>query len=134
MKLGYVRLLVREFDACVAFYRDSIGLPVAMHIEHARFAEFDTGETALEIYDRRQMAEIAGRASAPDPDGAVDRVLLTFQVDGVDAAYEEMRKKDVAFDVPPTDRPDWGARTAHFSDPDGNLLELFQHLQSEGPN
>jgi catechol 2,3-dioxygenase-like lactoylglutathione lyase family enzyme len=130
MKLGYVRLLVRDFDGCVAFYRDKIGLPVAMHIEHAKFAEFQTGETALELYDRGQMADIAGRSTASDPDGAVDRVLLTFQVDDVDAAYEELRAKGVAFDVPLTDRPDWGARTAHFRDPDGNLLELFQHTNA----
>lgn len=131
MKLGYIRLLVRDFDACVAFYRDVIGFPVAMHIEHAKFAEFDTGETALEIYDRGQMAEIVGRANAPAADGAIDRALLTLQVDSIDETYESLKSKGVQFDVPPTDRPDWGARTAHFRDPDGNLIELFQHVTNE---
>jgi catechol 2,3-dioxygenase-like lactoylglutathione lyase family enzyme len=131
VKLAYIRLLVRDFDACVAFYRDVIGFPVAMHIEHAKFAEFDTGETALEIYDRGQMAEIVGRAATPVADGAIDRALLTLQVTSLDEAYASLTEKGVQFDVPPTDRPDWGARTAHFRDPDGNLLELFQHVVTE---
>jgi catechol 2,3-dioxygenase-like lactoylglutathione lyase family enzyme len=131
VKLAYIRLLVRDFDTCVAFYRDKLGLPVAMHIGHAKFAEFDTGQTALEIYDRGQMADIVGRTGAPDPEATVDQTLLTLQVDSVDETYEVLRAKGVAFDVPPTDRPDWGARTAHFRDPDGNLIELFQHVPHE---
>ena len=131
MKLGYVRLLVTDFDACLAFYRDTLGLPVSILAEHAKFAEFDTGQTALELYDRATMADIVGRADADDPTGAVDRALLTLQVESVDAKYEELSAKGVQFDVPPTDRADWGARTAHFRDPDGNLIELFQHVQQE---
>lgn len=131
MKLAYVRLLVRDFDACVAFYRDTLSFPVSILAEHAKFAEFDTGETALELYDRGMMAEIVGATDRPDVDGGVDRTLLTFQVESVDETYESLKAKGVAFDVPPTDREAWGARTAHFRDPDGNLLELFQHTHEE---
>jgi catechol 2,3-dioxygenase-like lactoylglutathione lyase family enzyme len=48
MGLGYVRLRVRDFDACVAFYRDTISLPVAI------LAEFDTGEAALDLLQHAQ--------------------------------------------------------------------------------
>jgi catechol 2,3-dioxygenase-like lactoylglutathione lyase family enzyme len=27
------------------------------------------------------------------------------------------------------DRPEWGIRTAHFRDPDGNLIEINQPLK-----
>jgi catechol 2,3-dioxygenase-like lactoylglutathione lyase family enzyme len=131
MKLAYVRLLVRDFEACLAFYRDVLGFEVAILAEHAKFAEFATGDVALELYDRAMMAEIAGRAEASDADGAVDRALLTLQVDSVDEAYAALKAKGVAFGVPPTDRPEWGARTAHFRDPDGNLIELFQHVPAK---
>jgi lactoylglutathione lyase len=129
MKLGYVRLLVNHFEACVAFYRDVIGLKVAILAEHAKFAEFETGDVALELYDRGMMAEIAGTSAKGDAD-ARDRALLTFQVDDVDETYESLKAKGVAFVAPPTDREAWGARTAHFRDPDGNLLELFQHAHA----
>jgi catechol 2,3-dioxygenase-like lactoylglutathione lyase family enzyme len=58
-------------------------------------------------------------------------VLLTIQVESVDETYGALQAKGVAFDVGPTDRAEWGARTAHFRDPDGNLLELFQHIRQE---
>jgi catechol 2,3-dioxygenase-like lactoylglutathione lyase family enzyme len=129
MKLAYVRLLVRDFDACVEFYRDTLGFPVSILAEHAKFAEFATGETALELYDRGMMAEIVGRTDAGDSGGA-DRVLLTLSVDDVDETYEALKSKGVKLDVPPTDREAWGARTAHFRDPDGHLIELFQHAHA----
>ncbi len=131
MKLGYVRLLVRDFDACVAFYRDTLGFALAILAEEAKFAEFDTGDVALELYDRATMAQIIGSQGRTDVDGAIDHVSLTIHVESVDETYEALHAKGVAFDVGPTDRNDWGARTAHFRDPDGNLLELFQHIQQE---
>ena len=90
-------------------------------------ASLRTTMGALEIYDRGQMAEIVGRTRAPDPGGAVDHTLLTLQVESVDETYESLKSKGVQFDVPPTDRPDWGARTAHFRDPDGNLIEVSNY-------
>lgn len=126
MKLAYVRLLVRDFDACVAFYRDTLGFPVAILAEHAKFAEFGTGETALELYDRVMMAEVVGTGLVQS--GETDRVLLTLQVDDVDETYESLRTRGVKFEEPPSDRVAWSARTAYFRDPDGNLIELFQHV------
>jgi catechol 2,3-dioxygenase-like lactoylglutathione lyase family enzyme len=125
MKLGYVRLLVRDFDGAVAFYRDVIGFPVAMLVDHAKFAEFNTGETALEIYDRDLMAEVV-----PGLMAGGDRILLTLHVDNVDETFESLKAKGVKFEEPPSNRESWGARTAYFRDPEGNLIELFQHVHS----
>lgn len=130
MKLAYVRLLVRDFDSCVAFYRDVIGFPVAMMVDHAKFAEFNTGETALEIYDRDSMAEVVGTGL----ETAGDRMLITLQVDDVDATFEALKAKGVTFEESPGDRPAWGARTAYFRDPEGNLIELFQHVPAHEEN
>lgn len=128
MKLAYIRLLVRDFDSCVAFYRDTLGFPVSILAEHAKFAEFDTGETALELYDRAMMAEVVGTGLVVG--GETDRMLLTLQVEDVDEAYESLRAKGVRFEEPPGDRESWSARTAYFRDPDGNLIELFQHAHA----
>lgn len=127
MKLAYVRLLIRDFDACVAFYRDTLDFPVSILAEDAKFAEFDTGETALELYDRSAMAEVVGTGLVQG--GETDRTLLTLQVEDVDETYELLKGKGVKFEEPPGDRESWGARTAYFRDPDGNLIELFQHKQ-----
>ena len=37
-------------------------------------------------------------------------------------------QKGVEFAVGPTDRPDWYLRTAHFRDPEGNLIELYHGI------
>ena len=115
MKLAYVRLLIRDFDACVAFYRDTLGFPVCILANDAKFAEFATGETALELYDRSAMAEVVGTGLVEG--GETDRTLLTLQVDDVDQAYKSLKGKGVTFEEPPADREAWGARTAYFRDP-----------------
>lgn len=58
------------------------------------------------------------------------RVLLATGVEDVDAAYEELVTRGVTFLLPQTDRP-WGLRTAHFADPEGNLCEIKQSIESK---
>ena len=53
---------------------------------------------------------------------------ISFLVDDVDRTYEELRRRGVAFDSPPSDQP-WGARTATLRDPDGNNIYLLTWLQ-----
>lgn len=126
MKLTHIRLLVRDFDVCLAFYRDTLGFPVTISAEHAKFAELDASGVMLELYDRAAMAEVVG-ASSPAEERGGDRVVLSVRVEGIDEAFDALLAKGMAFDVQPTEREAWGARTAYFRDPDGNLLELFQH-------
>lgn len=53
-----------------------------------------------------------------------------FEVDDVDVAYQQLRDKGITFVTEPLDRPDWGIRTAHFRDPDGNLIEIYNNLDA----
>ncbi|MBK8019931.1 MAG: VOC family protein [Chloroflexi bacterium] len=66
--------------------------------------------------------------ASPRRASAQDSSLLVFEVDDVDQAVQSLQGKGVSFIAMPTDRPDWGMRTAHFRDPDGNLLEIFHPL------
>jgi uncharacterized glyoxalase superfamily protein PhnB len=58
------------------------------------------------------------------------RVVLAAGVEDVDAVYETLKAKGVTFLRTPTDQP-WGLRTAHFSDPEGNLWEINQPIESK---
>ena len=58
------------------------------------------------------------------------RGLLAAGVEDVDAAYGALKAKGVTFLRPPTDQP-WGLRTAHFADPEGNLWEINQSIESK---
>jgi len=128
-QLSHVRLLVDDYPACFRFYRDVLGFAPGFGDEHSDYADFDTGAGQLALFSRREMA--AGIGAAPDVSGArPDRVSLIFAVAGVDAAYQHLLAHGVPIVAPPTDHADWGIRTVHFRDPDGNLLEANQALRA----
>lgn len=129
MRLTHVRLLVTDYPACFRFYRDVLGLPVGFGDENGPYGDFDAGGVFIALYDRRLMDEAIGGTGKPLSAEAMDRVLLSIAVDSVDEAHDALRAKGVSFVAAPLDRPDWGIRTAHLRDPDGNLIEIYKDLQ-----
>jgi lactoylglutathione lyase len=120
------RLLVTHFDACLAFYRDALGLPVLWHQPGGTFASFRVGAGKLQLFDRHSMAEAVGTAALPAEAATQDRAAVVLEVDDVDALASRLRSHSAPFISEPHDRPDWSARVAHLRDPDGNLIELCQ--------
>ncbi len=117
----HTRLLVDDLPACVRFYRDVLGFTPVFGDENNVYVEFATGDVMLSLYSRALMGAVTGHEGHH---GTQDRLLLSLAVENVDASYEELKSKGVEFVVPPTDRPVWALRTAHFRDPDGNLIEI----------
>lgn len=126
LRLHDVRLLVTEYEACFFFYRDTLGFPVTYGSEAGDYASFDARQAAVAIYRRPLMAGVVGTEALPLQAESQDRVALHFQVDDVDQAVQALRASGVTILREPTDRPDWGARTAHFRDPDGTLIEISE--------
>lgn len=118
---NYTRILVNDMAASIRFYRDALGFTLRMGNENEAYCEFVNEGHVLSLFLKPLMDEIVG-ASAQS--AHVDVILLALAVENVDAAYAELTAKGVTFVAPPTDRPEWGLRTAHFRDPDGLLLEL----------
>ncbi len=127
-RYAFTRLLARDFAACFRFYRDTLGFPVAFGEETDVYADFNTGEVTIALFDRGAMAEAVGAAALPSAAAAQDTVTLCFAVDDVNQTCDDLRAKGVQLVTEPQDRPDWMIRTAHFRDPDGNLLEVFSLL------
>ena len=111
--IGYINLHVKDFAACVAFYRDVIGLPMTFADESFHFARFAGGGVSFAV--------------AGDPDAVRtgdDRLSgIGVCVADVDAAYEDLKAKGVRFTMTPSKQP-WGGYMAMFADPDGNVLYL----------
>lgn len=59
-----------------------------------------------------------------DPLGDPGSVQLHFQVEDVDAVYEDLSQNGIRFTSPPESTP-WGHRTAVCHDPAGHTVELF---------
>jgi lactoylglutathione lyase len=128
LRFTYTRLLVDDYGACFRFYRDVLGFRPSFGDETSGYADFDTGEVSIALFDRREMAEGIGRSDggADRPQG--DRLALIFAVEDVDREAAALQERGAALEAPPTDHADWGIRTAHFRDPDGNLIEINASL------
>ena len=55
--------------------------------------------------------------------GGARHVILSFDVDDVDEQYRRLLSMDVETINRPTTHP-WGARSFHFRDPDGNVINF----------
>jgi catechol 2,3-dioxygenase-like lactoylglutathione lyase family enzyme len=126
----YTRLLVNDFAACFRFYRDILEFTPRYGDEQSVYAEFESGAVTLALFDRKAMADALGDPSVAGGGAGADRVTLIFAVPHVDDAFRELQGKGVSFVAEPTDRPEWTIRTAHFRDPDGNLIEINTPLAS----
>ena len=124
----YNRLLVADFRASFLFYRDLLGFTPTFGDENDVYADFDTGGVTLALFRRDLMAHVVGAAEKPAEVESQDKVAFIFSVEDVDAIYRQLQATGVTFVTAPQDRADWGIRTAHFRDPDGNLLEIFSPL------
>lgn len=125
----HTRLLVSNFKACFRFYRDVMGLQATFGNEDGTYADFKVGETGIALFDKSEMAQAVGKADKPIQADIQDSVCLIFGMDDVDKTYHRMVEKGGNCVALPTDHPDWGIRTVHFRDPEGNLIELNQSLQ-----
>jgi len=127
-KFTYARLLVSNFKACFLFYRDVMGFQATFGSENDVYADFNTGEVTLALFDRLEMSTAVGTTNLPAETRAQDKMCLIFAVDDVDAKCKQLKMHAISLITEPTDQPDWGIRVAHFRDPDGNLIEINQPL------
>lgn len=130
MKYAFTRLLVADFGNCFRFYRDVMGFQPGFGTEDDTYADFIVGETNISLFDKNEMSQTLGTLDRPARPNSQDHICLTFGVESVDTFYKTLLAKGVTVLVPPTDHPDWGIRTVHFRDPDGNLIEVSQDLGS----
>ncbi|MEH2147607.1 VOC family protein [Nostoc sp.] len=128
LQLTHLRLLVSNYKDSFLFYRDLLKFDVDWGDEDSGYAEFNTGYLKLGLFKKELMAEVVPRIEQPSYVVNRDKVALIFAVDNVDEVYELVKTQNAIVVTQPQDRPDWGIRTAHFRDPDGNLIEIYNNL------
>jgi lactoylglutathione lyase len=115
-----ITLFTDDLAASKAFYRDVLEMPILND---------DDVSTAFAFPGL--VVNLLGAGSAPEliepapvgERGTPARMMLTLQVDDVDAVCERLRGRGVEFLNGPMNRP-WGPRTATFADPSGHCWEL----------
>ncbi|MBX3712573.1 MAG: VOC family protein [Lysobacter sp.] len=115
-KVGAIVFFVGVLERSVAFYRDTLGLPIAELEGHdGPFALAELGDLSLVFIQR--------------PAKAGDSPVVVFALEGgIDDCAEALAAKGVEIVVPVSEAPD-GGLTMDFLDPDRNVLSLYQ---SEG--
>ncbi len=132
MEFFGVRLLVSDFPAAVRFWRDVMKLALS-YSDEVGYAYFMMGNVGLELMRRDSMMAALGESqSVSNPTGR--QITLNFKVDDVDAAFADLVSRGAKPIADPQDRPDWRARTAHLTDPDGNVIELYKLLEPAPSN
>ena len=102
----------RNLEQAVGFYGDSLGLPRSVYYPERNFAEFETGNLTLSVYNAEAMGMEHNRS--PNP--------IALHVDDVHQARAALEEKGVEF---MGDVLDTGVcHMAFFADPDGNALML----------
>ena len=126
----YTRLNVENFQACKAFYQEVLGLAVKFEDTMDEYIEFDTGAIRITLFNRKKLDDFIARdeynSLSYNPHSA--RVVLSFQVNNLEAAIADLKKHGVEMLNPPTDYPDRGFISTCFRDPDGNLIEIQQTM------
>ncbi len=113
-RIHSVIIWTEDLARLTAFYRDVIGLQTEMEAEgFVAFQGAGGAQLALGVH-----SEVKGASKDPY------RVMVDLAVDDCQAEYERLKGQGVEFVRPPSQ--DQGVIIATFTDPDGNVLQLFQ--------
>src|SRR5689334_9030334 len=102
MRLNYAIKFVGDMDAAVAFYRDTLGLPLGF--QSPFWSEFETGGTKLALHPA-------------SPDNPAGTVQLGFGVDSLREFYAKRDQLGIEFTRPPKEMH--GSHIARFRDCEG---------------
>lgn len=117
-----ITLFVEDMEAAERFYQEVFGLPVVFEDDYS--AVFNFGQTLINLLKATAARELIEPAVVARRE-AGSRLVLTVQVDDVDAMCMELATRGVDLLNGPMDRS-WGVRTASFRDPDGHIWEIAQ--------
>ena len=120
-QLNYVIVLCDDLDRMKAFYRMLFAFPIDSESETG--LAFRAGSVLLAL--RKRTRDYDGQGVR----GELPGVQIAFLVSPaeVDLCDGQLLEMGVEIVDPPTDQPR-GHRTVYFTDPEGNLLEIYAEI------
>ena len=135
-----------DLERSLAFYRDLLGFEEAtafaweagnetldgitgLRDSAARVALLRTSNSFLELFEYSAPEPRAGEANRPVCDHGITHLCL--EVKDIDAEYERLRAAGMRFHCPPIEAS--GVRATYGRDPDGNVVELLEVIDTTGP-
>jgi predicted enzyme related to lactoylglutathione lyase len=122
VELVQARLVTEDVAGLAAFYARLVGGTVPLN---EYYVEVAAGAMSVGFSRRRFTEEYyADTRACPGRARPPHEVILDFSVPDVDAEYRRIAALGVDWLLPPTTQP-WGSRSMIFSDPEGNLINVF---------
>ena len=117
LKLSFdtVFYYVTDMDASIAFYRDTLGLPM---VSRDYVARFDLDGVLIELVRLPPGSVVPGNGNA----------RLCFSVANLQETLEQMHARGIATSDIKNKK---GGKLAFFRDPDGNELCLWEYAETE---
>ncbi len=136
LAIHHVQISVKDADALAVWYVDTLGFRITKRVA--------TASAKIVWIDipgfRLGLAEIAGStrdasASIAPPGDVIKQGYrqIHFSVASVDTAYGALTAKGVKFANSPTSYAITGIRLATLSDPEGNVISLYQDIDPANP-
>lgn len=113
MKLGVVEILVKNFEKCLRFYKDLLGLKIEHADKQHKFIMFNTGTTKLAIYGASKFYR-----------DKFSHIKLYFPTKDIEKTVKELKNKNVKF-ISKIEKRHWG-RVISFTDPENNEHYLYE--------
>lgn len=119
--LSYAIVLCDDIEGMKDFYRGLLPFPIDSESETT--LAFRAGATIFSLRQRTRGYD--GQGTRPNLPGA----QFAFRVapDEVEICHLQLLEMGVTIVDPPTDQPR-GHRTVYFTDPEGNLLEIYAEI------
>ncbi len=123
-RLHHLHLICKDLEKMIDFFSDALGATLLARKKFgtADGASLDLQGTTVNLRVAREDEDIAGDASRTK--FGYDH--LGLQVDDVDAAYQDLKKRGFSFFMEPKDIPN--LRIAFFKGPEDITIELVQEL------
>jgi len=122
-----VGIAVTDLARSIAFY-EKLGFSKSYEYDaDVKGCTMNAGSAVLFLFQTKQakpQAVTRDPSLAQNPPG-IDHI--SFAVEDVDAIYNDLKAKGVAFQGEPADQ-EWGARLVGLKDPDGNNLYFLKYL------
>jgi predicted enzyme related to lactoylglutathione lyase len=110
--VDFVGCPTKDLERAVEFYGSTVGLPRSVYLKERNYAEFETGNLTLSVYNAEAMG--LEHHANPNP--------IALHVGDVAAAREALQERGVQFNGETLDTG--VCHMAFFADPDGNALML----------
>ena len=123
MGIGHVALKVHDLERSLAFYRDKLGFPEMMRMDHP-----DGGVwlVYLRITDSQFIEIFPGAENERSPGWSGNAIThVCLEVDDLEAVVDQVEKAGIKLLIEKKTAAD-GNRQAWIEDPDGNRIEFMQ--------